>query len=421
MPFPPPPPFSELSPVFVPPRLIVPEKKSESDCAFISCAPAASSYAYVPTIPRVPVFHSRSMPAPAPLTSLSPPPLPPSPVAASADYIGPLDPVLTDGKHQFHVEGLIATGGYARVALATVEGVAAPSSNVAIKVYCKDKLIVNRLLLETYDLERAIMLENAMEDCQWLVKLRGTFGDLWNRYLVMDYYPNTLSGIIFDPKILPLPKYIVHHWVEELTLGMYELYNRSIVHCDLKPGNILVSPKGHLAIADFGISLIVDETVDADRPLEECEFFSYGGTYAYQAPEFLISNHAASVTCAADMWSFGVIIFEMYANRRLFSASDLDVRNEVWAWDIPAIVRSEVDDERAQDLVIGLLELDPEKRLKLSDVGEHPYFWGTNWRKVANKSISIDFNHAELDSCSWRDSLTFEKPVTPDRLPFGSS
>jgi len=83
------------------------------------------------------------------------------------------------------VEGLIATGGYGRVALATVEGVATPSSKVAIKVYCKDKLIVNRSLLETYDLERAIMLENEMEDCQWLVKLRGTFGDLWNRYLVM--------------------------------------------------------------------------------------------------------------------------------------------------------------------------------------------------------------------------------------------
>ena len=71
------------------------------------------------------------------------------------------------------------------MALATVESVSAPSSKVAIKVYCKDKLIVNRLLLETYDLERAIMLENTMLDCQWLVKLRGTFGDLWNRYLVM--------------------------------------------------------------------------------------------------------------------------------------------------------------------------------------------------------------------------------------------
>jgi serine/threonine protein kinase len=96
---------------------------------------------------------------------------------------------------------------------------------------------------------------------------------------------------------------------------MYELYNRSIVHCDLKPGNILVSPKGHLAIADFGISMIADEVSDADQPFDECEFFSYGGTYAYQAPEMLISHHTVSFTCAADMWSFGVIIFEMYTNK----------------------------------------------------------------------------------------------------------
>ena len=184
IPFPPLTPFPDRPPVFNPPTLIVPEKKKENGCAFINCAPD-SSYTYVPTIPRVPVFHFRSgMPPPAPLPPpLSPPPL--SPVAASADCIGPLHPVLTDGRHRFHVEGLIAAGGYGRVALATVEGVAAPSSKVAIKVYSKDKLIANRTLLETYDLERAIMLENAMEDLQWLVKLRGTFGDLWNRYLVM--------------------------------------------------------------------------------------------------------------------------------------------------------------------------------------------------------------------------------------------
>jgi hypothetical protein len=184
IPFPPLPPFSDRPPVFNPPALIVPEKRSENDYAFISCAPV-SSYTYVPTIPRVPVFHSRGgIPAPAPLPPpLSPPPLPP--VAASTDCVGPLHPVLTDGKHRFHVEGLIATGGYGRVALATVKDVATPSSKVAIKVYCKDKLITSRTLLETYDLERAIMLENTMEDCQWLVKLRGTFGDLWNRYLVM--------------------------------------------------------------------------------------------------------------------------------------------------------------------------------------------------------------------------------------------
>jgi hypothetical protein len=180
---PPPPPFSDRPPVFIPP-LIVPEKNNEGECAFITCAPASSS-TYVPTIPRVPIFHSKGcVPAPAPLLPpLSPPSLPP--VLPIADYIGPLHPVLTDGKHRFHVEGLIATGGYGRVALATVEGVESPASKVAIKVYCKDKLIANRLLLETYDQERTLMLENAMYDCQWLVQLRGTFGDLWNRYLIM--------------------------------------------------------------------------------------------------------------------------------------------------------------------------------------------------------------------------------------------
>ena len=182
-PFPPLPPFPDCSRVFSPPEaLVVPEKKNEDGGSFVTCA-QASSCTYVPTIPRVPVFppHSRRVPAPAPLP-LPPPPL----VAENDDYVvGPLHPVLTDGKHRFHVEGLIAAGGYGRVALATVEGLAAPASQVAIKVYCKDKLIANRLLHETYDLERSIMLGNTINDCQWLVKLRGTFGDLWNRYLIM--------------------------------------------------------------------------------------------------------------------------------------------------------------------------------------------------------------------------------------------
>ena len=181
-PFPPLPPFPDCPRVFTRAEaFVVSEKKNEGEGSFLPFAPA-SSCTYVPTIPRVPVFppHSRRVPAPASL------PPPPPVVAENADYVvGPLHPVLTDGKHRFHVEGLIAAGGYGRVALATVEGLAAPASQVAIKVYCKDKLIANRLLHETYDLERSIMLENTMSDCQWLVKLRGTFGDLWNRYLIM--------------------------------------------------------------------------------------------------------------------------------------------------------------------------------------------------------------------------------------------
>jgi serine/threonine protein kinase len=98
------------------------------------------------------------------------------------------------------------------------------------------------------------------------------------------------------------------------SLGMYELYNARIVHCDLKPGNILVSADGHLSIADFGISM-VDTIADADVPFDERTFLAYGGTYAYQAPELLISHDKANITCGVDMWSFGVIIYEMYTGK----------------------------------------------------------------------------------------------------------
>ncbi|KAI9453427.1 kinase-like domain-containing protein [Russula earlei] len=298
-----------------------------------TCA-STSSGTYVPTIPRV--FIPRT-----------PPPSP----AAAVELIGPVSPVIRSGKRQFRVEGLIATGAYGRVALANAVGPARPEQ-FAIKVFCKDRLIAEPWLLEMYDLERRIMVENTRQNCQWLVQLKGMFGDLWNRYLVMDYYPNTLAGVIFDSACAPLPKKIVRLWVEELTLAMYELYNRQIVHCDLKPGNILVSSKGHLAVADFGISHMPDPCIHGDKPFDECTFFAYGGTYAYQAPELLISHDRANFTCAVDMWSFGVIIYEMYTGKRLFSADVDDVRNEVWVWDVPAIVRKEIDDELTQDLVI---------------------------------------------------------------------
>jgi len=188
--------FPDHPRVFNPPEAY--GNKNGGERSFATCTPD-SSCTYVPTIPRVPGLHSRGVPAPVLLPPPLFPPLLPPLVSASADCIGPLHPILTDGRHRFHVEGLIASGGYGRVALATVEGSGAPPLQVALKVYCKDKLIANRLLLETYDLERAIMLDNARDDCQWLVKLRGTFGDLWNRYLIMvrDHPPPRRLKLIF--------------------------------------------------------------------------------------------------------------------------------------------------------------------------------------------------------------------------------
>ena len=95
-------------------------------------------------------------------------------------------------------------------------------------------------------------------------------------------------------------------------LAMFGLHNQRIVHCDLKPSNILVTWDGHLALAAFGISLTDSEH---DKPFDQCIFFACGGTYAYQAPELLIRHAKASFTCSVDMWSLGVVIYETYTGK----------------------------------------------------------------------------------------------------------
>ena len=163
-------------------------------------------------------------------------PCTPPPSPGAVELVGPLSPVLRWGKRVYQVDGLIAAGSYGRVAVATTIG-PEPPKQFAIKVYCKDTLIADPYLAEMFNLERDVMFDITKRGYQWLVGLRGAFGDFWNKYLVMvrrvsveddvrgsfgfiaaaqDYYPNTLSDIIFNPKCTPLSSSVVRLFVEEL-------------------------------------------------------------------------------------------------------------------------------------------------------------------------------------------------------------
>ena len=90
--------------------------------------------------------------------------------------------------------------------------------------------------------------------------------------------------------------------VAQIADGLNYLHQSNVVHRDLAPSNIFVLPEGTVKIIDFGIAHLVSDNETEKRP----------GTAAYLAPEQL-RNEPCDIR--SDIWSFGVIAYEMLAGR----------------------------------------------------------------------------------------------------------
>ena len=108
----------------------------------------------------------------------------------------------------------------------------------------------------------------------------------------------------------------------QILLGMKYLSQPSedgrrqgIIHYDLKPGNILFDEFGDAKITDFGLSKIVD----AHDSAESMELTSQGaGTYWYLPPECFLFEDTVRISSKVDVWSIGVIFFQMLFGKRPF-------------------------------------------------------------------------------------------------------
>ena len=98
----------------------------------------------------------------------------------------------------------------------------------------------------------------------------------------------------------------------QAALGLEALHDAGRLHGDLKPGNVLVAPGGHVTLVDLGFSRRIDDCRDADA----CYVL---GTVDYLAPEAVCSRLTADVR--SDLYSLGVMLYEMLAGRLPFEAA----------------------------------------------------------------------------------------------------
>ncbi|VEN36316.1 unnamed protein product [Callosobruchus maculatus] len=126
--------------------------------------------------------------------------------------------------------------------------------------------------------------------------------------LVMEYLPWSLADVLkkYDK---PLTLSQIKAYSKMILNGVDYMHQNHIMHRDMKPANLMISEKGVLKIADFGLARIYDET----KP----RLYSHQvATRWYRAPELLYGSR--NYTPSVDMWSVGCIIAEMVNGQPLF-------------------------------------------------------------------------------------------------------
>jgi len=164
-------------------------------------------------------------------------------------------------------------------------------------------------------------------------------------------------------------------------------HEQGIVHRDLKPANIRITPEGKVKVLDFGLAKALDPASSVSgiqgAPGMSPTVTSLGtvaglilGTAAYMSPEQARGKPADR---RADIWSFGVILFEMLSGRRLFDGETISDT-------LAAVLKTQPDwnelpastPQALRGLIQRCLERDP--RLRLRDIGEARILLGGDLR-----------------------------------------
>ena len=104
----------------------------------------------------------------------------------------------------------------------------------------------------------------------------------------------------------------------QLAEGIAAAHAQGVIHRDLKPGNLMITPEGRLKILDFGLAILVHLEGDADATRVLTAGISIAGTLPYMSPEQLRGQPADA---RSDVYAAGAVLYEMATGRRPFAQS----------------------------------------------------------------------------------------------------
>ena len=139
----------------------------------------------------------------------------------------------------------------------------------------------------------------------------GEDGDI--RYIVMEYVPGkTLKELILERA--PFENEVMLGVVSQIVAALAHAHENGVIHKDVKPQNILVSPDGDVKVTDFGIA-------DSKNAVKIVNADSTMGSVHYISPEIACNDPADA---RSDLYSLGITMYEMMTNQLPFDSENAD-------------------------------------------------------------------------------------------------
>lgn len=169
-------------------------------------------------------------------------------------------------------------------------------------------------------------------------------------YLVMELVSGDSLARIIEKRIR-LSSVEVLSIIEQTARALHAAHEDGLVHRDIKPGNLLITPSGKVKITDFGIARVADQVALTATG-------QVMGTVQYLAPEQATGKQA---TPSTDIYSLGIVAYEALTGRRPFTGESQMVIAMAQINDKPPAMDSDID-QRVQDLILSCLAKKPSQR-----------------------------------------------------------
>ena len=271
----------------------------------------------------------------------------------------------------------IGRGGMGRVYKAKDEEL---DITVALKmirsVYSSNPRFIQRFKEETL-LSRSISHENVIR-----IHDMGDMDDI--KFISMDYIKGQdLKELIHTSGTLSIQTAI--SITKQICEGLNAAHQKNIIHLDLKPRNIMLDSDGKVYIMDFGVA----RSMGAHKSVQEKKL---AGTPAYLSPE---QAKGEDVDTRSDIYSLGIIMFEMLTGKRPFEADTLDEYVDMHIHKKPpqpSDIRTQIP-TFLDDIVLRCLKKDKNKRYQeleelLRDLKNHEEESQTYIPQIRTKKVS---------------------------------